>query len=79
MRSTWISAIKAGNFASWTGLTYTNAAKYCPVYVETLKGHMTQTIQGACSTNLKPTLEDVLPDITSQLPAAKSKELYVFT
>ena len=73
VRSTWLAAIKAGNFAFWPGLTYTNAAKYCPVSVETLKGHMIHTRQGARSTKPKPATEDVLPDITSQLPAANSK------
>ena len=79
MHSNWLVAIKAGYFASWPGLTYKNAAKYCPVSVETLKGHMTHTRQGARSTKPKPTLEDLLHDITSQLPAAKSKDIYVFT
>ena len=37
VRSTWLAAIKAGNFASWPGLTYTNAAKYVPVSTETGK------------------------------------------
>ena len=27
VRSTWLAAIKSGNFASWPGLTYTNAEK----------------------------------------------------
>ena len=79
MRSTWLAAIKAGNFTTWPGLNYTNEAKYCPIYVETLKGHMTHTRQGACSAKPKPATEDSLPDITSQIPAAKSKELYVYT
>ena len=30
VRSTWLAAIKAGNYASWPGLTYANARKYCP-------------------------------------------------
>ena len=28
VRNTWLKYIKAGNFASWPGLTYQNAAKY---------------------------------------------------
>ena len=28
VKSTWLAAIKAGNYASWPGLTYANAAKY---------------------------------------------------
>jgi hypothetical protein len=26
VKSTWLAAIKAGNFASWPGLTYANAS-----------------------------------------------------
>ena len=79
VRSTWLAAIKAGNVVSWPSLTYADAAKYCPVSVETLKGHITQSRQGSFSTKPKPTSKEALPDITSQLPALKSKELYVFT
>ena len=74
-----LAAIKAGNFASWPGLTYTNAEKYCPISVDTLKGHMTHTRKGARSTKPKPTTEDALPNINNQMPPAKSKELYVCT
>ena len=38
------------NFETWPGLTYTNAAKYCPHAVETIKGHMVQSLQGVKST-----------------------------
>ena len=34
VRSTWLKAIKNGNFNSWTGLTYNNAAKYFPKSIE---------------------------------------------
>ena len=50
VKDTWLSAIKAGHFASWPGLTYKNAAKYCPMSDETLKGHMVQTRQNIRST-----------------------------
>ena len=30
VKSTWLKAIKRGNFLTWPGLTYSNAAKYCP-------------------------------------------------
>ena len=50
VRSTWLKAIKNRNFNSWPGLTYNNAAKYCPQSIETMKGHMVQSIQGAIST-----------------------------
>ena len=50
VRSTWLRAIKNGNFNSWPGLTYNNAAKYCPQSVETIKGHMVQSSEGVRST-----------------------------
>ena len=37
VRSTWITEINTGNYASWPGLTVTNAAKYFLVSVESLK------------------------------------------
>ena len=50
VKSTCLKAIKKGSFESWPGLTYTNAAKYFPHSVETLKGHMVQLSQGVRST-----------------------------
>ena len=40
VKSTCISAIKAGNYSSSPGLTYANASKYCPLSIETLQGHL---------------------------------------
>ena len=54
VKSTWLDAIKAGNFASWPGLTYRNASKYCPSSDETIQGHMAQTRQNVRSTKPKP-------------------------
>ena len=79
VRSMWIASIKAETFVSWSGLTYTNVAKYCPVSVDTLKVHMTQTRQGAHSTKPKPTTEDAPPDIINPLSTAKAKDIYVYT
>ena len=45
VKSTWLKAIKKGNFESWPRLTYNNSAKYFPHQVETLKGHMVQSSQ----------------------------------
>ena len=60
VRDTWLRAIKAGNFDSWPGLTYNNAARYCPSADETIKGHMTQTCQGVRSTKTKETTPTLL-------------------
>ena len=47
---TWIRAIKRGNFETWPGLTYSNASKYFPQAVDTMKGHTVQSSQGVKST-----------------------------
>ena len=82
VKSNWIAAIHAGNFASWPGLTFSNAAKYCPISKESLKGNLTQSHKGVRSTKRKPPLKpvsiDSLPEITSQLLAVKYQELHVW-
>ena len=50
VRSTWLSAIKAGNYYSWPGLTYQNASKYYLASTKTLCGPMNKTWQGLRST-----------------------------
>ena len=54
VRSTWLKAIGAGNYSSWTGLTLTNATKYCPYSKATIMGHLAQKLQVVRSTNPKP-------------------------
>ena len=71
VKDTWLKAIKAGNYATWPGLTLQNATKYCPVPIETLKGHMVQTRQNIRSTKPKPlsTNSGVYEaNVTDQLP-----------
>ena len=46
IKPTWLKAIKAEWYATWPGLTYSNASKYCPESAENIKGHMTQSQQG---------------------------------
>ena len=53
VRSTWLKAIGSGNYSTWTGLTLTNATKYCPNATATLLGHLVQKRQGVRSTNMK--------------------------
>ena len=43
VKSTLLTASKAGNYASWPDLTSANASKYCPVPIETLQGHIKQS------------------------------------
>eukprot|EP00804_Cyclotella_cryptica_P022702 CCRYP_012494-RA/>CCRYP_012494-RA protein AED:0.42 eAED:0.42 QI:0/0/0/1/1/1/2/0/149 len=67
VKSTWLAAIKAGNFASWPGLTYANASKFCPSSDE--------TIQGLRST--KPKTRPAPSPTTT--PASLSKELHIWS
>ena len=55
VQSMWLRAIKKGNFEAWPGLTYSNAANYCPRAVEMIKGDLVQSSQGVQSTNKKTT------------------------
>ena len=53
VKSTWLKAIKKGNLEIFPGLTYSNAAKYFPHAVETIKRHMVQSSQEVRSTKKK--------------------------
>jgi hypothetical protein len=56
VKQTWLDAIKAGNSDTFEGLTYSNAAKYCPDTDETIMDHLAQQRQNVRSTKAKPTL-----------------------
>jgi len=77
VNTTWLAAIKAGNYASWPGLTYANAARYCPNSTETAKGHLTQTPKEFRSTKPKPPIPS--PSIApSTAPSpTPSQELHI--
>ena len=80
VKSTWLAAIKAGNYATWPGLTYDNTNIYHPTTGETLKDHIAHTRQGVRSTNHKSTsskpTRSVSP-LSNNVPAKTSNELYV--
>ena len=50
VKSTWLRAIKRGDFETCLGLTYSNASKYFPRAVDTMKVHMIQSYQAVRST-----------------------------
>ena len=60
MRSTWLAAIKAGNFKTWPELTYNNDRRYGLSADETIKGHMVQSRQNVRSTKLKEIEADII-------------------
>ena len=53
VRSTWLTAIGAGNFSSRPGLTLANATKYYPLATSTIMGNLVQKRQGVRSTKPK--------------------------
>ena len=80
VKSTWLSTIRAGSYATWPGLTYKTDKTYHQTTGETLKGHMTQTRQGVCSTKQKATPSNPtrrVSPIYSDIPTTKSNELFV--
>jgi hypothetical protein len=54
VKSTWIKAIKAGNFIGWPLLTEKNVNKYYPESNETQQGHMNQARKNVRSTKKQP-------------------------
>ena len=54
VKSTWLKAIKAGNFVGWPILTERNVNKYYQGTNETPKGHMNQTRKNVRSTKRAP-------------------------
>ncbi|KAL7550948.1 hypothetical protein ACHAWF_018143 [Thalassiosira exigua] len=81
VKTTWLQAIKAGNYASWPGLTYNNAARYCPTADATIKGHMVQGRQGVRSTKPQraPAPAPLPTPATAPAPATdeRSNELHI--
>ena len=75
VKDTWLRAIKAGNYATWPGLTYSNAAKYCPDAAETILGHMVQTRQGVRSTKPKPEKAPAPPADVEPAPILPADEV----
>ncbi len=78
IKQTWLDAIKAGNCNTFKGLTYSNAAKYCPDADETIMGHLAQQRQNVWSTKAKPTLPAPLAVLPLPIEAP-SNQVFVVT
>ncbi len=74
VKSTWLKAIKAGNYIGWPMLTECNINKYYPETSETSKGHMNQTLKNIHSTKAKQTPLETCD--TSQLHGKKVRDIY---
>ena len=71
VKSTWLKAVKAGNFIGWPLLTEQNVKKYYPETTATPKGHLNQSRKNVRSTKPKP-FEEIN---TNQLRGRKNKDV----
>jgi hypothetical protein len=78
VKQTWLDAIKAGNCDTFNGLTYSNAARYCPDAHEMIMGHLAQQRQNVWLTTPKPTLLAPLMVLTPPV-AMPSNQVFVIT
>ena len=70
VKSTWIQAIKAGNYVEWPILTERNVSKYYPKTDETIKGQMNQTRK-----NVRSTKTEQVPFEIAEYPEMKGKKV----
>jgi hypothetical protein len=75
VKSTWLKAVKAGNFVGWPLLTAKNVSKYYPETDETPKGHMNQQRKNVQST--KQPLKEC--NAAAALRGKKVKDIFVRT
>ncbi len=78
VKQTWLDAIKAGNCDTFNGLTYSNAARYCPDADKTIMGHLAQQCQNVRLTKPKPPL--LAPLVSLPAPVSMpSHQVFVMT
>jgi hypothetical protein len=77
VKSTWLKAIKAGNYVGWPMLNERNIQKYYPETIETPKGHLNQTRKNVQSTKEKSAPLETCD--TSQLRGKKVQDVYTQT
>jgi hypothetical protein len=80
VKQTWLNAIKVGNCDSFNGLTYSNAARYCPDSDKTIMGHLSQQRQNVQSTKPQPPVPEqvpLLPAIAPQASSLPSNEVHI--
>ena len=69
VRSTWLTAISAGNYSSWPGLTLANATKYCPLATATIMAHLVE--KNKESDPLNPDFPRLVHPINNSLGSAQ--------
>ena len=74
VKSTWLKAIKAGNYIGWPMVTTKNVTKYYPDTRETPKGRLNQTRKNARST--KPALLTLEISDATSLRGKKQRDVF---
>eukprot|EP00984_Skeletonema_dohrnii_P010071 scaffold3903_cov156-Skeletonema_dohrnii-CCMP3373.AAC.2 len=74
VKSTWLKAIRAGNFAGWPLVTVENVNKYFPESDETQYGHLNQQRQGVRSTKPREAFVEI---DASAAAGKKEKDVYI--
>ena len=77
-KTTWMKAIRAGNYATWPHLTLTAVYKHFPESDETQQGHMRSIKQGIRSTKQRKSMQEI---VTSEMfivkPLRNHQDVYV--
>ena len=77
VKETWLTAIEAGNYITWPGLTPAAVRKHFPDSDEMQKGHMKKQRQGVRSTRIKEEpKENEAHNITTS-PSKKLRDVYI--
>ena len=74
VKSTWLEAVKAGNYTGWPLLTERNVSKYYPETDETPKSHLNHARKSVRSTKPKPCAMEI-PN-TSALRGRKVRDVH---
>ena len=78
VKSTWIKAIRSGNYVGWPLLTVSNVHKHYPETDETPKGHLNQSPAGTRSTKPKRVpLMEANQDELKQMLGVKERDVYI--
>jgi hypothetical protein len=77
VKSTWLQAIKAGNYVGWPMLTEQNISKYYPKTDKTLIGRMNQTRKNVQSTKVKRVLFEIAE--YPEMRGKKVQDIYILT
>ncbi len=77
VKSTWLKAVKAGNFIGWPLLNEKNVRKYYPETTETPKGHLNQTRQNVRSTKSQHPMEEYIHK--QRLIGKKTQDIFIKT